>query len=167
MAAVCRAKCREFVRVDLYSKLHARVHYCTLFFLSRYFILWLREYTERYSEWAMQSKRKARANSSAHPMTPMHYLSVPNINTCDRQRAYRTPPPSHPPPNPALAMFYLRAKQTFLTPNAPYELDVPSDKLSQFHVGPMGASFNWEELQGWGGGYVTNNECELHSQDPG
>jgi hypothetical protein len=31
-------------------------------------------------------------------------------------------------------MFYLRAKETFLTPNAEYELDVSSEVLSAFHV---------------------------------
>jgi hypothetical protein len=30
-------------------------------------------------------------------------------------------------------MFYARAKQTFFTPNADYELDIPSDILSPFH----------------------------------
>lgn len=31
-------------------------------------------------------------------------------------------------------MFYLRAKETFLTPNAEYELDVSSEVLSAFHI---------------------------------
>lgn len=35
-------------------------------------------------------------------------------------------------------MFYLRAKETFLTPNAEYELDVGSEVLSVFHVGAQG-----------------------------
>ena len=31
-------------------------------------------------------------------------------------------------------MFYLRAKQTFLTPDADFELNVPSDLLAPFHA---------------------------------
>lgn len=33
-----------------------------------------------------------------------------------------------------LAMFYARAKQTFFTPNSPYELNLPSDMLAPFHA---------------------------------
>lgn len=46
----------------------------------------------------------------------------------------------HLPPNPALALFYLRAKETFLAPNAPYELNVPRDVLAVFHTGSAGGS---------------------------
>ncbi|KAI0917152.1 hypothetical protein AcW2_007366 [Taiwanofungus camphoratus] len=90
-----------------------------------YFILWLREYTTRYSAWVQQSRRSRLSRStSAGARTA---------------REYRTPAVP-PPPSPALALFYLRAKQTFLTPNAPYELDVPSDVLAPFHVGPGAGS---------------------------
>ena len=45
---------------------------------------------------------------------------------------------SHLPPsiqtNRVLAVFYSRAKQTFFTPNSPYELDLPSDILGPFHA---------------------------------
>jgi hypothetical protein len=34
-----------------------------------------------------------------------------------------------------LTLFYLRAKQTFFTPGAEYELNIPSDVLSPFHTG--------------------------------
>lgn len=47
---------------------------------------------------------------------------------------HRTTFPAHVP-NAELAVFYLRAKETFLTPNAAYELDVGSEVLSVFHVG--------------------------------
>ena len=36
--------------------------------------------------------------------------------------------------NRSLAIFYSRAKQTFFTPNSPYELDLPSDILGPFHT---------------------------------
>ena len=36
----------------------------------------------------------------------------------------------------SLAMFYLRAKQTFFTPNGEYELNIPSDILAPFHCAP-------------------------------
>ena len=36
--------------------------------------------------------------------------------------------------SPQLAMFYARAKQTFVTPYSDYELDLPSDILASFHV---------------------------------
>ena len=51
-----------------------------------------------------------------------------------RLRPYASPAPL-PPPNPSLALFYLRAKETFLAPNAPYELDVGSEVLGGFFVG--------------------------------
>ncbi len=38
-----------------------------------------------------------------------------------------------PPPNPALTQFYLRAKETFLTPYAPYAVPVPLDLLAPFY----------------------------------
>ncbi|KZT19464.1 hypothetical protein NEOLEDRAFT_1042032, partial [Neolentinus lepideus HHB14362 ss-1] len=34
-------------------------------------------------------------------------------------------------------LFYQRAKQTFLTPGAPYELNVASDVLAPFHTQPL------------------------------
>ncbi|OBZ71266.1 hypothetical protein A0H81_08359 [Grifola frondosa] len=84
-----------------------------------YFILWLRDYTARYNAWARQSKR----STSARVRTP----------------AYRTLSFPAPPPNPALAHFFLRAKHTFLAPHAPYELPVPSDVLQPFHTASLGA----------------------------
>lgn len=38
-----------------------------------------------------------------------------------------------PPPNPALTRFYLRAKETFLTPIGPYSLPVPLDVLAPYY----------------------------------
>ncbi|PCH40077.1 hypothetical protein WOLCODRAFT_98221 [Wolfiporia cocos MD-104 SS10] len=82
-----------------------------------YFILWLRDYTQRYSEW-VQRTRSSRTSIYGH-----------------ERGAYRTPS-AHPPASPELAYSYLRAKRTFLTPNANYELDVPSDILAPFHIAP-------------------------------
>ena len=39
----------------------------------------------------------------------------------------------------SLAIFYSRAKQTFFTPNSPYELDLPSDILGPFHAPSLSA----------------------------
>ncbi|KAI8978676.1 hypothetical protein BD414DRAFT_421796 [Trametes punicea] len=88
-----------------------------------YFILWLREYTTRYSVWARQSRAHPLSRASSPPPT----------------RAYRTLSTPHPPPNPALALFYLRAKETFLTPNGPYALRLPHDVLAPFHSSSLGA----------------------------
>ncbi|THH31458.1 hypothetical protein EUX98_g2730, partial [Antrodiella citrinella] len=152
-----------------------------------YFILWLREYTARYTAWAQQSKREHEflrsststqslsLSSPGHPLrtnltdshrspfpsfpntTFCHSPSSPNLTTADATRYPVThpqnpspcpsPSPSPPrrrdrhhhryllPPSPpsSLALFYLRAKETFLTPNKPYELDVPSEVLMVFH----------------------------------
>ncbi|OSD07231.1 hypothetical protein PYCCODRAFT_1456139 [Trametes coccinea BRFM310] len=88
-----------------------------------YFILWLREYTARYSAWARQSRAHPQSRASSPP----------------QGRAYRTLSTPHPPPNPALALFYLRAKETFLTPNGPYALRLPHDVLAPFQSSSLGA----------------------------
>ncbi|KAI0720510.1 hypothetical protein C8T65DRAFT_705746 [Cerioporus squamosus] len=81
-----------------------------------YFVLWLREYKTRYTAWRRQSK----------PSSPIRCSSNPDART---YRAQSAPPP----PNPALTQFYLRAKETFLTPYAPYALPVPLDLLAPFY----------------------------------
>lgn len=83
-----------------------------------YFILWLKEYTTRYHAWTQRAKA-AFTNDT---------LRVGNVPSAPR-RLLRNPPP----PDPSLAMFYARAKQTFFTPRADYELDIPSDILGPFH----------------------------------
>lgn len=47
-----------------------------------------------------------------------------------------------PAPAPSLALFYSRAKQTFFTPNAEYELNVPSDILTPFHTSSPTSSWS-------------------------
>ena len=74
-----------------------------------YFILWLREYNARYTQWTSSTR-------ASHP-----YQSAPQLHS-----SLKT--------NRALALFYSRAKQTFFTPNSPYELDLPSDILGPFHT---------------------------------
>ncbi|TRM60523.1 hypothetical protein BD626DRAFT_504269 [Schizophyllum amplum] len=73
-----------------------------------YFTLWLREYTVYYQHWLAQAK--SNTFTSASSMTDQWL-----------------------PTSPPLSMFYLRAKQTFLTPDADFELNVPSDLLAPFH----------------------------------
>ncbi|KNZ80974.1 hypothetical protein J132_03674 [Termitomyces sp. J132] len=74
-----------------------------------YFILWLKEYTVKYHQWAAASKARRQT---------VRYLQ-------DRAPA---PSASH------LSLFYARAKQTFFMPNSVYELDIPSDILAPFHT---------------------------------
>ena len=85
-----------------------------------YFILWLKEYTARYHAWAQRAKATFVTNNNT--------LKIGNVPSAPR-RLLRNPPP----PDPSLAMFYARAKQTFFTPRADYELDIPSDILGPFH----------------------------------
>ncbi|KAG2343303.1 hypothetical protein BDR05DRAFT_963264 [Suillus weaverae] len=86
-----------------------------------YFLLWLKEYTTRYHIWAQHTK------AIIAPTTP---------DNATRQ-AFRTPPSS----DASLALFYAKAKQTFFTPGAEYELDVPSDILAPFHCSPQNSAF--------------------------
>ncbi|KAF9049629.1 hypothetical protein BDZ89DRAFT_1057508 [Hymenopellis radicata] len=74
-----------------------------------YFILWLRDYTVKYSQWDAMNKTRRRE-------TPQYLGVWPSQHSTQ------------------LAMFYARAKQTFLTPNANHELNLPSDILAPFHT---------------------------------
>ncbi|KAF4577152.1 hypothetical protein EYR36_005139 [Pleurotus pulmonarius] len=73
-----------------------------------YFVLWLREYTIRYEHWVRTCKTH-RESSDYRVSWPLESSSQ-------------------------LAMFYARAKQTFFTANSDYELNVPSDILTPFHL---------------------------------
>ncbi|KDQ25807.1 hypothetical protein PLEOSDRAFT_1097562 [Pleurotus ostreatus PC15] len=73
-----------------------------------YFVLWLREYTVRYEHWVRTCKTH-RESSDYRVSWPLESSSQ-------------------------LAMFYARAKQTFFTANSDYELNVPSDILTPFHL---------------------------------
>ncbi|KAG6896917.1 hypothetical protein C0992_005253, partial [Termitomyces sp. T32_za158] len=74
-----------------------------------YFILWLKEYTVKYHQWAAASKARRQT---------VRYLQD------------QAPAPS----TSNLSLFYARAKQTFFMPNSVYELDIPSDVLAPFHT---------------------------------
>ncbi|KAK0449183.1 hypothetical protein EV421DRAFT_1395875 [Armillaria borealis] len=74
-----------------------------------YFILWLREYTVKYRQWEVASRLRRSETPAYLGVWPRHNSSQ-------------------------LAMFYARAKQTFLTPNANHELNLPSDVLAPFHT---------------------------------
>ncbi|EDR13700.1 uncharacterized protein LACBIDRAFT_308969 [Laccaria bicolor S238N-H82] len=74
-----------------------------------YFTLWLREYKLRYNQWAAQTRFHREASSEFRTNWSSHNSSQ-------------------------LAMFYARAKQTFLTPNSDYELNLPSSILAPFHT---------------------------------
>ena len=80
-----------------------------------YFVLWLREYNARYTQW-MNNSRALLKHDPSHP-----YQSSSRL-------------PLSTQTNRSLAIFYSRAKQTFFTPNSPYELDLPSDVLGPFHT---------------------------------
>ncbi|PSR83895.1 hypothetical protein PHLCEN_2v5604 [Hermanssonia centrifuga] len=95
-------------------------------------------------------------NSPYYVPNPYYHPSSLSVDVDDtdtaaqrQRREYRTPAPQ-PPPNPALALFYLRAKETFLTPNGAYELGVPSDVLSVFHA-PVSGSAGGVDARGKGG----------------
>lgn len=171
--------------------------YLLTWYAYRYFILWLREYTNRYAAWtaSLRSRQTHSLRVSSSQPSPLATSTTPPnrshmIVPSERGRTYASigaamstlslPPPSpqsiqgvnlnfssssphttlrfsqnvppedegrqsatykthyapaRPPPNPELAMFYLRAKETFLTPNADYELCVGSEVLNSFHVG--------------------------------
>ncbi|KAF7314190.1 hypothetical protein MKEN_00891200 [Mycena kentingensis (nom. inval.)] len=82
--------------------------YCEDSVENLYFIIWLNEYKLRYQQWLAQAALE-RNNAGDYRMDwPVHFSSQ-------------------------LAMFYARAKQTFFTPNAAYELNVPSSHLAPFH----------------------------------
>ncbi|KAH7885018.1 hypothetical protein F5I97DRAFT_1937335 [Phlebopus sp. FC_14] len=81
-----------------------------------YFIMWLKEYAARYQAWAQRAKASL-VSKSDNPLAG------------SPRQGFRNPPP----PDPSLALFYARAKQTFFTPNAEYELNIPSDVLAPFH----------------------------------
>ncbi|KAJ7254391.1 hypothetical protein B0H12DRAFT_1050698 [Mycena haematopus] len=83
--------------------------YCEDAVENLYFILWLKEYTLKYKQWV------ARATFERN-----------------NAREYRMDWPLQP--SAQLAMFYLRAKQTFFTPNAAYELNLPSVAFAPFHT---------------------------------
>ncbi|KAG6841979.1 hypothetical protein C0991_004470 [Blastosporella zonata] len=74
-----------------------------------YFILWLKEYTVKYHQWAAATKARKQTVGYLQDQTP-------------------APSASH------LSVFYARAKQTFFMPNSIYELDIPSDILAPFHT---------------------------------
>ncbi|VDC02410.1 unnamed protein product [Peniophora sp. CBMAI 1063] len=80
-----------------------------------YFMLWFKEYSAQYSRWYSQAK----------PPKPSE-----SYQSDDHYRFSTQAAPSAP-----LAHFYNRCKQTFFTPGAEFELDIPSDILSPFHTG--------------------------------
>ena len=70
---------------------------------------------------------------SPNPATRTH-VDVDSVNEELHRRSTTYRKLYTPSPNPELATFYLRAKETFLTPAAEYELAISSDVLSKFHV---------------------------------
>jgi hypothetical protein len=88
-------------------------------FRRSYFVLWLREYTEKYNRWALQSGHR---KSSSSPSSTAYNVTWPVA-----------------PTSASVSLFYARAKQTFFTPNAPYELNISSDVLSPFHTSNFGS----------------------------
>lgn len=115
----------------------------------RYFILWLRDYTARYTIWARQSREQPHSR-------------VPSTQA----RAYRTLSTPHPPPNPALALFYLRAKETFLTPDGPYALRLPQDVLSPFHFSSLGVGVGGPAGGSWPHAYASHRSDSLFGTPP-
>jgi len=90
-----------------------RPFFCIYLRIYSYFILWLKEYAARYDQWVAQTR--------------------PVKNDSNSKEQYRFS--NQIQHSTGLTLFYLRAKQTFFTPGAEYELNIPSDVLSPFHTG--------------------------------
>jgi hypothetical protein len=103
--------CPENLSVPRYASILylASTHSC----LHSYFILWLKEYTSRYDQWVAQTR--------------------PVKDDSNSKEQYRFS--NQIQHSTALTLFYLRAKQTFFTPGADFELNIPSEVLSPFHTG--------------------------------
>ena len=106
MAFVCRGLSRE--SVCLFAP---HLWPCLRFY--SYFILWLKEYASRYDQWVAQTRS---AKSESNFKEQYRFSNQIQHST-------------------GLTLFYLRAKQTFFTPGAVFELNIPSDVLSPFHTG--------------------------------
>ena len=86
---------------------------------NRYFALWLKDYTAKYNQWALENRTRMVGSSTAYRPTAWN-----DRPTCS-----------------SLALHYARAKQTFFTPNreSPYELNINADLLSPFHTSNLGS----------------------------
>ncbi|KAJ7644077.1 hypothetical protein FB45DRAFT_736145 [Roridomyces roridus] len=85
--------------------------YCEDSVENLYFILWLKEYTLKYKHW---------------------------LRTASAIGDYRMDWP--PTSSAQLAMFYARGKSTFCSPNAPYELNLPSATFEPLHSASTNSS---------------------------
>jgi hypothetical protein len=77
-----------------------------------YFTLWLKEYTKQYNAWMAQRPKRMVKPSSAYYHTPAMTMET----------------------SPALALFWIKAQQTFFAPGAEYYLDVSEDILAPLMV---------------------------------
>lgn len=105
MVVVRRTESGELVSTSPFAGLNALPRR-----VFRYFTLWLKEYRQRHAEWMEQTRLQHELNNN---------------------QDFRVWAPQH---SPSLALFYARAKQTFFTPNSPYELNLPSTLLAVFHA---------------------------------
>lgn len=109
MASVHRGLSRESVRL----RFPPAAHSCICSSIHSYFLLWLKEYAARYDQWVAQTRP---AKSDVNSKEQYRFSSQVQHST-------------------SLTLFYLRAKQTFFTPGAEYELNISSEVLSPFHTG--------------------------------
>ncbi|EJC97919.1 uncharacterized protein FOMMEDRAFT_114694 [Fomitiporia mediterranea MF3/22] len=97
-----------------------------------YFVLWLREYTTKYDRWIAKVRtREAKARRVVNGGAQAH-------------STYRVAWSTTTPTSPSLALYFARARETFLVPGAPYELTLPPallDALSVVHGHPDPAVF--------------------------
>ncbi|KAJ7505385.1 hypothetical protein B0H11DRAFT_418910 [Mycena galericulata] len=82
--------------------------YCEDSVENLYFLLWLKEYTVKHKQWVARTAFEINNAGDYRMDWPLHSSSQ-------------------------LAMFYARAKATFCTPNAAYELDLPSIAFGPLH----------------------------------
>lgn len=91
-----------------------------------YFILWLREYTVKYDRWIAKVRAREAKNRQHH----QHGRGASHSPAA----AYRVAWSVTTPYSPALALFFSRARETFLVPGAPYELSLPPALLDALAV---------------------------------
>src|SRR5882724_2627486 len=92
---------------------HAYMRSFLFLTLSRYFILWLREYELHYATWLADLGCEPPSSPSTPSFDQHCDLSYTNLI----------------PSSPSLALFFTHTKQTFLDPDSPYALS-PSAFLS-------------------------------------
>ena len=97
-----------------------------------YFVLWLREYTQKYNQWAA---KLAKERAATQKRTVRFGSSSKEKDEKDAERLHVTWRSSTTAFSPSLALSVERARHTFFVPGAPYELFVPPEILPTGFLG--------------------------------